>query len=309
MEIVFLPIKPKYVNRILLGDKKWEYRKAIPKRQFQALVIYSSSPEKRIRAFAQVDTIVSGTPAEVWEKTQRFSGIEKDEFFAYFINSKVAYAIKLGEITPLSGITPIDLDIKIPQSFAYLSANKNEKIQECCQIRFFVGGIHGSGKTSLCKEFISAHDDFEHISSSAVINYAGLRGMVTGARKNQSRLVDGIERYPLDKSNMIIDGHYALMGKSSVQKISTEVFRKLKISAFGLLLSDPHTSSSRIRNRDGENIPSEALTRLQMAELENAMQIARRLDTPIIISNSQSEIIDRLSNLAAKINAAPKSLL
>ena len=46
---ILLSIKPIYVNKILNGTKKYEYRKRKPKRNdIGKLIIYSTSPIKKV---------------------------------------------------------------------------------------------------------------------------------------------------------------------------------------------------------------------------------------------------------------------
>ncbi len=49
MNVIF-SIKPKYVERILSGEKKYEFRKRIWKKQVDRVFIYASSPVKKIVA-------------------------------------------------------------------------------------------------------------------------------------------------------------------------------------------------------------------------------------------------------------------
>lgn len=122
MPTILLSIKPQFVARILSGDKKFEYRKHIPRQHIDKILIYSTYPECRIVGDVTVTDILSDTPADIWSQTQNQSGIDKDSFFKYFKNTNVAYAYKLGHVTKYNipkslndfGIT------HAPQSFIYV---------------------------------------------------------------------------------------------------------------------------------------------------------------------------------------------
>lgn len=118
-------IKPEYVNRILSGEKKYEFRRRIFKRQdIDKIVIYSTLPEGAIVAEASIISILQANPDTIWEQTHEYGGISKSDFMHYFEGSTCAYAIKLGMINRFS--TPVqlaDYSRKInhpPQSFAYI---------------------------------------------------------------------------------------------------------------------------------------------------------------------------------------------
>ncbi|APH40873.1 Uncharacterized protein A9P81_0990 [Leptospira interrogans serovar Copenhageni/Icterohaemorrhagiae] len=60
--VVFLPIKPEFAHKIINGEKNIEFRKKFSSQEVETIVIYSSSPEKRVIGYATVDSIVIDTP-------------------------------------------------------------------------------------------------------------------------------------------------------------------------------------------------------------------------------------------------------
>lgn len=95
---VILSIKPQFVEKILSGEKKYEYRKTNFKRPVSRVYIYSSSPVKRIVAEFVLETVLSDNPIRLWEKTKDFSGIEKKCFFDYFGDRERAFALKIKKL-------------------------------------------------------------------------------------------------------------------------------------------------------------------------------------------------------------------
>ncbi|WP_415719073.1 ASCH domain-containing protein [Maridesulfovibrio sp.] len=123
MAIIFLPIKPEYVSRILDGSKVYEYRKTLPKQNISHIVIYASSPLKQIVGIAKVEKIIASPVSDLWCETEMSSGITEKKFFEYFEGKEIAYAFKLTKIRRFkSSFSPFDLwsDFHIPQSFTYL---------------------------------------------------------------------------------------------------------------------------------------------------------------------------------------------
>lgn len=123
MSKILLSIKPKYVERILEGTKKVEYRRVIPKcKDITHIIIYATAPICQVVAEVSVTNILSDKPSILWEKTFSIGGISNDEYYTYFINRKVAHAFVIDDIkiyTPYRKLT--DYGIKTPpQNFVYI---------------------------------------------------------------------------------------------------------------------------------------------------------------------------------------------
>ena len=50
MKAILLSIKPEYVDRILAGTKKYEYRKRLARSNSSVLLVYSTSPVMKVVA-------------------------------------------------------------------------------------------------------------------------------------------------------------------------------------------------------------------------------------------------------------------
>jgi len=123
-EHVLLSIKPEFVEKIISKKKIYEFRKKIWKDpNVKNVSIYSSSPKKRIIGFFSIDNILTGTPKAIWEHCHEGAGITEEEFFNYFENRNIAYAIRIGALKVFDEpINPLDVivDFKAPQNFMYL---------------------------------------------------------------------------------------------------------------------------------------------------------------------------------------------
>ncbi|PWB53181.1 MAG: hypothetical protein C3F06_06840 [Candidatus Methanoperedenaceae archaeon] len=134
---VLLSIKPKYVEEILNGNKKYEFRKSIFKcrEKLEMIYIYSTSPVKKIVGAFVIESIIEDHPKVLWEKFKEFSGINDErEFFDYFGENKKGFAIKIGELEVFKSPTDprfLNPDFVPPQSFRYIDEN------------FFRGAVHG----------------------------------------------------------------------------------------------------------------------------------------------------------------------
>lgn len=119
---ILISINPEHVQNIINGTKRYEYRKIAARQDISSIIIYETTPVKRIVAEAEIIDVLVFAPKELWEQTKNESGITKKFFDKYFEGRNVAYAYKLGEVkvyeTPK---TLLDYGIKAaPQSFVYI---------------------------------------------------------------------------------------------------------------------------------------------------------------------------------------------
>lgn len=130
MTRALMSIKPEFVDGILSGEKKFEYRKNRCSRSIDRIVIYSSSPVKKIVAEVEIKGVLSGTPEEIWSQTQEGSGTSKLFFSDYYKGHSVAYAYVLGKVTKFkTGRTLSYYGVKkAPQSFVYVDIKSRHKV-------------------------------------------------------------------------------------------------------------------------------------------------------------------------------------
>lgn len=120
---VLLSIRPEFALKIFNGSKRFEFRRVIFKRaDIKKVVVYASSPVKKIIGEFEIDKIISGDPFNLWRETQIHAGINKKRFFEYFSNTSMGYAIKVKNYMPYETPLPIEesLGVSPPQSFMYL---------------------------------------------------------------------------------------------------------------------------------------------------------------------------------------------
>jgi predicted transcriptional regulator len=120
---VLLSIKPEFVEKILGGHKKYEYRRSIFKRSgIDCIVMYATRPTSQVIGEFAIDHIVKLRPAQLWHATKEHSGISKERFDAYFRRCNFGYAIKIGRIKRYSRMMDLKslYGISAPQSFVYI---------------------------------------------------------------------------------------------------------------------------------------------------------------------------------------------
>ena len=120
---IILSIHPNHIDKILSGEKRYEYRKRIPQ-DFNYLIVYATSPTKKVVALIEVDMVMKDTPQNIWDVTQNESGVSYEFFMNYFNEVSTAYAIKFRNIYKLPDpvdITLIDGVKGAPQSYQYVN--------------------------------------------------------------------------------------------------------------------------------------------------------------------------------------------
>ena len=126
MTSILLSIKPKYVQKIIEGSKKYEFRKQIFKKDVERAYVYGSSPVMKIVGAFSIGRIISKNPQELWAELKDYSGLTEKEFFEYYKNKQMGTAIEVKDFTQFEKpINPKEIipDFKPPQSFCYLDEN------------------------------------------------------------------------------------------------------------------------------------------------------------------------------------------
>lgn len=119
---ILISINPEHVQNIIKSIKKYEYRKIAAKQDISSIIIYETTPVKRIVAEAEIIDVLMYSPEELWKLTKEESGISKAFFDEYFEGKEIAYAYKLGKNKVYDEPkTLLEYGIKAaPQSFVYI---------------------------------------------------------------------------------------------------------------------------------------------------------------------------------------------
>ena len=121
---VLMSIKPEFVDRIISGEKSYEFRRVLYKRNdISRIVVYASSPVCRIVGEIEVASLITDTPENLWQKTKDKAGISEQFFFSYFSGRDKANAIEVKAFHPYK--EQVKLKDKYPslvppQSFCYI---------------------------------------------------------------------------------------------------------------------------------------------------------------------------------------------
>lgn len=124
-----ISIHPGYVEKIVSGEKRLEFRRGWAANPVDLLVIYATAPVQRIVAFAEVGRTIRASKTKLWELARDYGGgISRRKLFAYLEGKPEGVALELTRKLKLS----VELDPRSifgqgfvpPQSFRYLNQSE-----------------------------------------------------------------------------------------------------------------------------------------------------------------------------------------
>lgn len=152
---------------------------------------------------------------------------------------------------------------------------------------WFVGGAHGTGKSTLCRS-IATLLGARHVAASELLDYRSEEGDPTGKRAhepalNQSRIVTALRMVRAQEEPIVLDGHYALLSRdSTIWRVPTNVFLEIGPASLILLEASPDQVHARVSARARGDIPMQVLAALFRAERENATHVSAVLRAPLL---------------------------
>lgn len=133
--VALISVHPEYVNKIVSGEKLWEFRRTWAKSPVDFLVVYSTSPVKRIMAIIEIGEEIRGSKQKLWELSRdRQGGISRRKLFSYLNGKEEGVALQLkSKFVFKKGIDPNDVfgaGFRAPQSFQYMSQKEWSLIRD-----------------------------------------------------------------------------------------------------------------------------------------------------------------------------------
>jgi predicted transcriptional regulator len=132
---LLVSLRPRFASLLLSGRKTVELRRTPPDVACGALVlIYESSPERRLVGFGHVGAIDVGEPRGIWTRHGPDTGITRAEFDAYFEGTSRAVAITLRDTARLDRPASLEelrhrwSEFRPPQSFRYLTPAQVQRL-------------------------------------------------------------------------------------------------------------------------------------------------------------------------------------
>jgi predicted transcriptional regulator len=126
---LFLSLRPRFAEMLLDGRKTVELRRVRPNAKVGSVVLlYASSPDRTLVGKGEIEGIQVDGMDETWERHGEETGLNREEFDAYFQGAEQAVAISLRRVHRLAEPRPLDelrsriVGFRPPQSFRYLDS-------------------------------------------------------------------------------------------------------------------------------------------------------------------------------------------
>ncbi|OXA76800.1 adenylate kinase [Flavobacterium aquidurense] len=151
---------------------------------------------------------------------------------------------------------------------------------------YFIGGIHGVGKGTICKE-ITSRTDLIHITASEVLKWNEIslseNKLVKNISSTQERLIYGLENLIEEDKEYLLDGHFCLLNSSGLPiRIDEDTFDQINPKAIVIVIDDVEKIAKRLELRDSKIYSIQILNDLQEMEIEYAKYLSDKYSIPYI---------------------------
>lgn len=317
--VVVISLHPEHANKVLSGTKILEFRRVWANKPISEVVIYSTTPIQKIVAIAKVARTHHTSRNQLWNLSKTLGGgISRRALYRYFEGKTKGYAIEFSSVTRLN--PPLNANVLFdnfypPQSLTYLSTNNLNKLKDALVKNnsgetIFIAGVHGVGKTTMCKSY-TAKKTMMHEAASNLIKKAKAEALAENSKNvkdvtgNQELLIKEVSKILSAGSDLLLDGHFAVLKDNIPIALDETVFSNLNISAIIVIHDDPNLIEKRLIARDSSSLNAEAISVFQQLELSRAEVVANKLQVPFfkITSGEQAEFNNTINNLVTQSKA------
>lgn len=165
----------------------------------------------------------------------------------------------------------------------------------------FIGGIHGVGKSTVCRQ-ICEDIKIEYLSASALlrweeINQDSKNKKVSSVPASQESLLTGLVNTIQKDKYYLLDGHYCLLSlDNDVVDVPLETFKRINPVSLNLIIGDIAEIKNRLESRDQRSYGFDLLKKMQDNEMEYAKRLSKTLGITLNIG-SQNDFIEILNSL------------
>lgn len=155
----------------------------------------------------------------------------------------------------------------------------------------FIGGIHGVGKGTICKD-IASKTDLIHITASKILKWNEISSpdnkLVKDISTTQERLINSLKNLITKDKQYLIDGHFCLLNSNGIpSKIEEKTFDNINPKIISIVIDDIEKIADRLEKRDNKKYDLKILNELQQMEIEYAKYLSKKYSIPYIeIKNS-----------------------
>jgi adenylate kinase len=157
---------------------------------------------------------------------------------------------------------------------------------ECNKNIIFMGGIHGVGKGTICKE-ISLNTGLIHLTASQILKWEEIseegNKLVEDITSTQDRLIKGLKNLIKNNEKYILDGHFCLLNSDGIpSRIDEGTFDQINVKIIAIVIDDVVKIAKRLEARDGKIYDIKVVNELQQMEIEYAKYLSNKYSVPYI---------------------------
>ncbi len=165
----------------------------------------------------------------------------------------------------------------------------------------FIGGIHGSGKGTICKN-ICAKTGYTHLTASELLKWEEISDktnkLVDSIANTQEKLLAGLSNAIEKDKPYLLDGHFCLFDKDgNISKVPETTFESISPKSIAVINEDVQRIKERLEERDGKLYDFNVLKRMQETEVAYSKEIANKLGINHfeISSNNYNNLLESMS--------------
>lgn len=170
----------------------------------------------------------------------------------------------------------------------------------------FIGGIHGVGKSTICKKVCKLLR-INHLSASEVLKWSEINDdnnnkNVKDIDLTQDRLIIGLNHILKNDEKYILDGHFCLFNaEGEVSRINMNTFITISPIAIYTVIGNTNEIAERLSKRDNKTYNSVKLAFMQEEERKYGKIIAEQIKVPYseIAIDDSDILINNILNLFA----------
>jgi adenylate kinase len=154
----------------------------------------------------------------------------------------------------------------------------------------FVGGIHGVGKSTICKK-ICSDLGINYLSASEVLKWKQIKPdhqdkKVSDIPYTQDRLIMGLADIVKSDEFYLLDGHFCLLDQNgAVYNVPEETFQAINPLSLNVILGDAEEIKMRLEERDYLPYSISLLQEMQDNEVKYSKSLSDFLNRPLFFGS------------------------
>jgi adenylate kinase len=165
----------------------------------------------------------------------------------------------------------------------------------------FIGGIHGVGKSTVCKQ-ICSELSYKYLVASEVLKWREINSDINNKKvsdigNTQDRLIQGLTGIIDASSLYLLDGHFCLLDiNNAIVNVPLNTFININPISLNIIIGEVVNIKERLEKRDKRHYDFALLNEMKKRELEYAKEISTQIGITLNIG-TELEFSDIFNSL------------